>query len=828
MLLRQLAISAPADNTCQWLYDTPSFKAWTERENVNMHHGLLQIIGKPGSGKSTLMRSIFEATRSLAHKRNDATCVVSHFFHSGGQTLESSTKNMFHSLIYQLASLYPPCLVVFKVYSATDLQTLDSTAPVSYLDVLRMSLRLIFSNRSFSPQRTVIFIDALDECDRSEAARTGYFFAELTKTAHKHGVDLNVCLSRREYPSITVQDCLEIRMESHNLQDIRQYISQKLDLVGVARQDANALHEAIVQRSNGIFLWVVLAVEEALKDFESGQNAKHILERAKSLPKELEELFAQILGELNPEELGMALQLFQWAVLPTSRLRIREWHHILPFLREKPPLSLKEWKSSEYYTQTDAQLEHKIRDLSRGLIEVKSGVDVLIDPAASEVGSLLAGAGSLDSTTGDSRVVQPIHETLVQFLTSGRANALFGQDRDYNFTGEGHLAIARACLDYISISELDELVAARKRQRAQDDNRCAAPARVLTQSEMIGLLVKKVMEEGPGRQTRPAGLAGGRKEGGPEVAWAAARNNHPLVRDLSLGQSSLPRLRRQRSDASFMSSASSHSVNYLHHEAEEVESPKHNLAASAKHVNVTPLEAPNSPAIKHNPCPPEIIAQPFQLPANLIIKQDEFGPDQIENFVIDMEPAQGQAGKPTQLFHLRMHDPPFGRKFSIYRCCRDSGHILCSTRREFVMLDNSHRGWTTTLDGDSSAPSSRASNTNSQRLSPTNVIRLEFSDSATVLLERRDEDDSICHRFEYGGIWYSWTRPRPVGSTDFQWDDDMNTQFRLLRDGNMNHSVACIDFNLERWLQAGAYLIPPCVMQIASQTGLVRRASLAK
>ncbi len=53
--------------------------------------------------------------------------------------------------------------------------------------------------------------------------------------------------SGREHPSVTVQDCLEIRMETYNLQDIRQYITQELDLVGMSPYDARAFYEAIVQ-----------------------------------------------------------------------------------------------------------------------------------------------------------------------------------------------------------------------------------------------------------------------------------------------------------------------------------------------------------------------------------------------------------------------------------------------------------------------------------------------------------------------------------------------------------------------------------------------------
>ncbi|KAG7286030.1 hypothetical protein NEMBOFW57_008328 [Staphylotrichum longicolle] len=553
MFLRQLAVSVPADNTCQWLRDTPSFRVWTERKNTNAQCGLLQIIGKPGSGKSTLMRSILEATRSLAHKRNDGTYVVGHFFNRRGQSLETCAKGMLHSILYQLITLHPPCLSAFMGIGLADLQTLESTIPESYLGVLESSLKRIFSDPSLAPWRTVFFIDALDECDPSEAAEAGYFLAELTNLARKNGVRLGVCISRREYPSITVRDCLEIRMEAYNLQDIRQYISQKLGLAGVSPQDASALQETVAQRSNGIFLWVVLAVEGILKDFESGQNAKHILKRTKSLPKALEDLFAQILDRIDPANLSMTLRLLQWAVLPTDRLRIREWHHILAFLREEPPRSLAEWKESVYFTETDAQLERQIRDLSRGLVEVKGGLDV--DSDAGEVGSLLAGAGSLDSTTGDSRVVQPIHPTVVDFLASGRANSLFMQGPGYDFIGEGHLAIASVCLDYIAIAELDKLAAARKHQQDLHD-------------------------------------------GLPIFPW---RGDWPLS---SLGDAyARPKLRRRHSATSFMSSASSYSTKYYHQSVEEDDFPPEPRTESswAVHAESPVVSSANSQTLEEYP-----------------------------------------------------------------------------------------------------------------------------------------------------------------------------------------------------------------------------------
>ena len=413
------------------------------------------------------MKGIFETNRHLSGKpENRNLCVVSHFFNSRGHLLEHSAKGMLHAILHQLCTFHPICIDSFQSYTEQDLHLLESRDPSSYLSVLTAALTRIMSDKSLAPFKTIMIVDALDECDHTEATNVGYYLSELTESARRAGVQLNVCISRREYPHITIRDCLQIHMEQHNEGDIRHYIHQKLALTNLSTEDAITLQDTIAARSNGIFLWAVLAVETILKDVENGRNSKYILNRTKALPKALEDLFRQMLENMDPEDLGTALGVFHWAVLATEPLRIREWHHILAFLRHKRPLSLKEWKESAYYTETDGQLERQIKSLSQGLVEVKTGRDEKLN-WTEDTGSVLAGAGSLDSTAGDSRVVQPIHETVIEFFVSGRANQLLKQQTNYNFAAEGHLFIMGVCLDYIAVAELDELAAARRRGQMQ-------------------------------------------------------------------------------------------------------------------------------------------------------------------------------------------------------------------------------------------------------------------------------------------------------------------------------------------------------------------------
>lgn len=72
-------------------------------------------------------------------------------------------------------------------------------------------------------------------------------------------------------------------------------------------------------------------MDEALRDLEEGRNPKYVVNQAMSLRPCLRNVFTAILGQVDEGDVDIVLQLFQWTILAQSRLRLREWHHILAF-----------------------------------------------------------------------------------------------------------------------------------------------------------------------------------------------------------------------------------------------------------------------------------------------------------------------------------------------------------------------------------------------------------------------------------------------------------------------------------------------------------------
>lgn len=479
-------IESPAHRTCSWLFAHLEYEEWFNSRSRHRSHGLLWLKGKPGAGKSTLMKEAFG--RSIAMQATSSYSTAAHFFCAKGVELEHTSIGLFRSLLCQLLPGDRPSLQRFHQYcnkAKLPFKSHGQTAmTIAWEEAeLRQLLKSVLLNQA---KRTIIFIDALDECDEDSIRPLAYFWRSITKAAHDLGHDLNVCLSSRHFPTISLSDCVEIVVEQHNGDDIASYVDQKFQIcMSAQRSHWEFLKRKILEKAAGVFLWAVLVVEDVLKNWDNGSSLPALIQRLRDVPEALESLFRKLFSDLEPSTRQLTARFFQWAVLATKPLRLHEWHHIMAFIRQpasaevssrlasrqqrlhayesRPAAfgSLGEWRQSVHFTESDEQLEKQIRSLSRGLVEISKAWTSVPQKAETEVISMCAGAGSLDLEHGDSRVVQVIHESVRDFFLRGNGFSALDSSLQNHPIGNGHLAIMTTCLDYVHISELDALVKAR-------------------------------------------------------------------------------------------------------------------------------------------------------------------------------------------------------------------------------------------------------------------------------------------------------------------------------------------------------------------------------
>jgi len=457
---RKHSVERPAAQTCGWLWEQPVHQDWLHNRHQDNHAGLLWLKGKPGAGKSTLIRELFRRVEAEQEAHGYRTAAF--FFNAKGVELEHSPLGLFRSLLSQLLPHFPNHLRQLADLLSSNQDDLEEgeSAPVLKESVLRELFLSMFANRTET--RTIIFIDALDECDSTSLRSQAYLWRDITRSTP----ELSVCLSSRHFPTITVKDCPEIIVDGNNNADIIRYVDQRLSLcIGDDEPDMQVLKMRVLSKSAGVFLWVKLVMERILERWDEGNSVRSLLEELDRIPEELERLFSSLLMTVTPELQRRTLRLFQWAILATRPLRLYEWEHILGFFRDNPPRSLREWRASKEFPENSDQVEKQIRMLSKGLIEVHASHTEDVEVGGSEVGSGVGsgfgGAGSLEFGQGGNRIVQVIHESVREFFLQHDPFAQLNQHPVTSFASDGHLAIMDSCINYISISELDSLVEAR-------------------------------------------------------------------------------------------------------------------------------------------------------------------------------------------------------------------------------------------------------------------------------------------------------------------------------------------------------------------------------
>jgi hypothetical protein len=247
---RLATIGKAHEETCQWLFERDEYKAWRDPDKRRIHHGFFWIKGKPGTGKSTLMKCAYN--RGLREFTDDV--ILSFFFNARGIKLQKSTQGMYRSLLCQLLERIPTLAAKLPHRECQRLQ--KPGWPIELLkDVLREALLLV------DAARITCYVDALDECQEEDAREMIDFFDMLGTSAAAANVSVNILLSSRHYPQIHISRCQQLILEqqSDHGSDIVSYIESKLQIGSSAT--AHDIKSTLLRKASGVFLWVVLVVQ---------------------------------------------------------------------------------------------------------------------------------------------------------------------------------------------------------------------------------------------------------------------------------------------------------------------------------------------------------------------------------------------------------------------------------------------------------------------------------------------------------------------------------------------------------------------------------------
>ncbi|RSM18339.1 hypothetical protein CDV31_002858 [Fusarium ambrosium] len=314
---RKTSIKKADLKTCRWFLKHPQYLEWLDPQN-HAHRGFIWIRGKPGAGKSTIMKFIYEQMKKKDRHKHAIT--ASFFFHARGEDLQKSIPGMYRSLLLQLLEGYPD---LQEVLDDTDLVPRGQASCPS-LNVLKDLFHNAVSNLG---ERTfTCFIDALDECDEQQVMEMVRYFEELAESCEGTGSHLQICFSSRHYPYIQMRHGIELTLEHQqgHSEDLSNYIQSNLRVTTPAL--AEKLRSQMLEKAAGVFLWVVLVVDILNK--ESRRSGLALQKRLAEVPSGLSDLFKDILTRDTDNMEDLLLSVL-WILYTKRPLRPEEYYHAL-------------------------------------------------------------------------------------------------------------------------------------------------------------------------------------------------------------------------------------------------------------------------------------------------------------------------------------------------------------------------------------------------------------------------------------------------------------------------------------------------------------------
>lgn len=334
-----------AEGTFEWIFTDPeavrqiepelttTFPEWLESGD-----GIFHICGKPGAGKSTLMKYICghrDTKKLLATWSRDHKLLFAKFFfwRIGGDE-QKTIMGLIRGLLLQILREVPE--LSRDLFSRETREKLvnnlqeHSGARLEWNQIAEAFSRLV-ENYSFSSHsqhrrgiRICLFIDGLDEFDNTKIDQSyGDLVTMLQKWSTNSNGHVKICVSSRiEAPFMEMLDKRK-RFAIHRLteRDIELIVKEKLEsypkFQGYQRkspEECQKLINDIKKSAEGVFLWVVLVIKNLQENLDNDSPIDVLRKLISEMPKDLETLLGRILCGIN-ENLRAGVEVLLAALL---------------------------------------------------------------------------------------------------------------------------------------------------------------------------------------------------------------------------------------------------------------------------------------------------------------------------------------------------------------------------------------------------------------------------------------------------------------------------------------------------------------------------------
>ncbi|POR38318.1 Uncharacterized protein TPAR_01489 [Tolypocladium paradoxum] len=410
---RRSEIGNAAEGTCKWLVRHETLIQWTRQDRR-----LLWIKGKPGSGKSTIMKY---ALHELPAIYAADTLAFSFFVHGRGHELQRSLLGLFRSILHQFLRRVPGALP--DLVNHFDERRKTEGEPGEKWQWHMQPLQAFFESslpRILQRFPVILIIDALDEAGEQSAVELIDYLKHVLKSLPPTNSRFGVCFSCRHYPILELEGGSTILLDAENNADIRSYVQGRFS---ASYSDAD-LESFISHRSQGVFVWAHFVVERVLRLKRQGESRGKIEAEIKRIPQDLDDLYRELIQGV--ENRADTLRLMKWICFSTRPLKTVELQWAMAVDTDCSYKTLDECQSSDNFIAND-NIGRRITALSCGLAETVP--------------------------SDDDRIVQFIHQSVKDFFVEGGLMALDNPTTSANLVvPAAHCRLSRACLYYFKMA----------------------------------------------------------------------------------------------------------------------------------------------------------------------------------------------------------------------------------------------------------------------------------------------------------------------------------------------------------------------------------------
>ncbi|KAI7486878.1 hypothetical protein KC351_g3064 [Hortaea werneckii] len=303
MAARYKGIPQAYKTTYSWIFeDNGIFQRWLTMSNKTFWIG-----GKAGSGKSTFMKFLANhpTTKSGLQQWSEGRRLViaDHYMWNPGAPMQKSKEGLLRNLLFQILRQCPDLIETAFPSRSSFSDFLNRHADSWTESELAGALDLVLNHQA-QITSFCFFLDGLDEYSDPTLELIRYLESLSTRPHVK------LCVSSRPWNEFH-QAYGQIADHHLTLQhltrtDIKNYIVGELIndplFINLApgAEYTDSITKKILNRAQGVFLWVRLVVRDLRQALAEGDDTKQLDLRLEALPSDLESFFKRMLHTLSP------------------------------------------------------------------------------------------------------------------------------------------------------------------------------------------------------------------------------------------------------------------------------------------------------------------------------------------------------------------------------------------------------------------------------------------------------------------------------------------------------------------------------------------------